>query len=539
MKAPIPPNEEQRLAELLRYEILDTPPETAYDDITQLAAYICQTPIALVSLVDSDRQWFKSVVGLPICETSRDVAFCAHAILGTSLFIVPDTHLDERFANHPLVTGPPYIRFYAGAPLLTFDGYALGTLCTISPEPKTLSSEQIRALTALARQVVSQLELKRSHQTLNQEIAEHKQSVAELQRVQTHLQQELRDRKRAEAERKHMEATLKETQAQMIQAEKMSSLGQLVAGVTHEINNPINFIHGNLKHAEAYFQGLLYLLKLYQDEYPQLTEQMQIQIDSIDIDFIKQDLPHLLNSMQIGTNRIREIIKSLRTFSRLDEADLKIANIHEGLDSTLMLLSHRLRPNENRPGIQVIRDYGDIPAFYCYPSQLNQVFINVLNNAIDALEADSSSIQGLAPSDSTNDDVTLAFPCLSTITIRTEQLPQNHVAIRIADNGPGISQSIRSKIFDPFFTTKAVGRGAGLGLSISYKIVVENHGGQLTCHSEPNQGSEFVIEIPIVSLEPNPATSASMHQARIEQLRHYRTKATCGSLTSHENFINR
>jgi two-component system, NtrC family, sensor kinase len=275
---------------------------------------------------------------------------------------------------------------------------------------------------------------------------------------------------------------LKQTQLQMIQSEKMSSLGQLVAGVTIEINGPIGFIHGNLVHAQEYTRDLLRLIKLYQRYFPNPPELLQVVIDAIDLDFLLEDFEKLLKSMRIGTERVREIVISLRNFSRLDEADFKEANLHEGLDSTLMILHNRLKAQSNLSEIKVIKEYGELPMLECRPGQLNQVFMNILSNAIDALEE----------SNRRNLDATQT----ALIAIKTA-LIEEWIVIRIADNGSGMSEAVRSNLFDPFFTTKPVGKGTGLGLSISYQIIVVSHNGKLSCHSEPGQGTEFIIEIPV------------------------------------------
>ncbi|MBE9042002.1 response regulator [Oscillatoriales cyanobacterium LEGE 11467] len=290
---------------------------------------------------------------------------------------------------------------------------------------------------------------------------------------------------------------LQKTQMQLIQSEKMSSLGQLVAGVAHEINNPVNFICGNLVHAGQYIHNLLDLLHLYQHQFAEIPLEIQDKADEIDLDFVQEDLPKLFCSMQVGTDRIRNIVRSLRMFSRLDEAEQKLADLHEGLESTLIILGSRLKAQPNRAAIEVIRDYDDLPLVECYPGQINQVFINILSNAIDALEESVSAW-------SQRDDY------LPTIWIRTKlkrDFPQNDrgeeptgdvLAIEIADNGLGIPEEIQKCIFDPFFTTKPVGKGTGLGMSISYSIVVEQHQGKLICNSVPGKGTEFIIEIPIV-----------------------------------------
>jgi PAS domain S-box-containing protein len=277
---------------------------------------------------------------------------------------------------------------------------------------------------------------------------------------------------------------LQRTQAQLVQSEKMSSLGQLVAGVAHEINNPVTFISANLSHAENYTQDLLGLIQLYQEQYPHPAPEISSKIEAIELEFLIEDLPKLLDSMKIGAERICEIISALRNFSRHAEAEIKTVDIHEGLESTLMILQHRLKASGKHPEIQVIKQYGNLPLVECYVGQLNQVFMNLLSNAIDALEelnVERLKLEGLTP----------------CIRITTELLNNREIAIRIADNGLGMTKQVKEKIFDPFYSTKAVGTGMGLGLSISYQIVVEKHGGQLHCESILGQGTEFVIQIPL------------------------------------------
>jgi signal transduction histidine kinase len=262
----------------------------------------------------------------------------------------------------------------------------------------------------------------------------------------------------------------------------MSSLGQMVAGIAHEINNPISFIYGNLAYARQYASDLLDLVQLYSKHYPEPVPEIKDEIEALDLDFVCADFPKLLASMKEGANRIRGIVLSLRNFSRLDEAERKAVDIHEGIDSTLLLLQHRLKKHSSDCEIQLRKEYGSLPLVECYPSQLNQVFMNVLSNAIDALEM---------------------HHCPRYITIRTEVkhegagIHPSHVVIRIADNGSGIPEEVKQRIFDPFFTTKPIGLGTGLGLSISYSIIVEKHDGQLTCNSTPGEGTEFVIKLPI------------------------------------------
>ncbi|MEH2267984.1 MAG: ATP-binding protein [Nostoc sp.] len=279
---------------------------------------------------------------------------------------------------------------------------------------------------------------------------------------------------------------LKETQAQLIQTEKMSSLGQLVAGVAHEINNPVNFIYGNLTHVSEYTLGLLELVELYQQSNAHSTPEVEAHIEAIDLDFMTEDLPKILISMKMGANRIREIVLSLRNFSRLDEADMKPVNIHEGIDSTLLILQNRFKQTPGNAGIEIVKEYGDIPLVECYAGQLNQVFMNLIGNAIDALDSYNSK--------RTIEEIE-AKP--SQIVIRTQLRNLDRITVKIADNGPGMTEAVKQRLFDPFFTTKAAGKGTGLGLAISAQIVTEKHNGAIWCISEPGQGAEFWVEIPI------------------------------------------
>lgn len=497
--AAYPDNEEQRIHKLLSYCVLDTASESAYDDIAAIATQICDTQTAVVSLVDGLRQWFKATVGLEATETPRDIAFCAHAILQPEVMVIPDARADSRFANNPLVTGAPFIRFYAGAPLITPDGYALGTLCVIDQQPKELTDTQIQALEALARQVVSQLETRLMLQKVKAEVEARKAAEAKLNQLNATLERRVQDKTKTLIHKNQQLAQalheLKEAQAHLVQAEKMSSLGQLVAGVAHEINNPVNFIAGNLTHVKGYAFDLLSLIALYEQSYPQSILAIEAEAKRIDLPFVQQDFPKLISSMESGTDRICQIVLSLRNFSRMDEAACKVVDIHEGIDSTLLILQHRLDNQPGQPSIELIKEYGDLPAVECYAGALNQVFMNILANAIDALE--KVSVEKPQPETAP-----------AKIRIRTTALEPGWVEIAISDNGPGMTPAVIDQVFNPFFTTKPIGKGTGIGLSISYQIIVDKHQGKLECRSQSGKGTEFLIQIPSCLHISNPELSA-------------------------------
>ena len=369
-------------------------------------------------------------------------------------------HLTNDVLNDPRISNPEWARqqemvAFAGYPLMIGDEL-LGVVAMFARAP--LSVDRLASLKVVATEISLGIRRKLLEASVEQKAIALEKTLKELHISQAHL----------------------------VQSEKMSSLGQLVAGVAHEINNPVNFVYGNIAPAIKYASGLLNLIELYQKHYPEPHEDIENEIQAIELDYIRDDFTKLLNSITSGTVRIRQIVLSLRNFSRLDEAEFKQVDIHEGIDSTLMILQNRLKAQLNHPKIQVVKEYADLPLVDCYPSQLNQVFMNILVNAIDAL--DEYNLRRTPEEIKANP---------SYINISTEVTSNEWIVIRIADNAPGIPEDIKSKLFDPFFTTKEVGKGTGLGLSISYQIIVDKHSGKLHFYSTPGQGTEFVIEIPV------------------------------------------
>jgi two-component system, NtrC family, sensor kinase len=332
--------------------------------------------------------------------------------------------------------------------------------------------------------------LKEENQERQQIEQQLRQSSEKLQDYSQNLEQKVYDRTQELNAKNHELKSLLEqfqtTQLQMIQSEKMSALGQMVAGIAHEINNPVSFIHGNLSYMTEYIQNLLKLIDLYQKYTPHAIAEIEATQKAIDLEFLQEDLPKLLQSMAIGTDRIREIVLSLRNFSRLDEEGYKVVDLHDGIDSTLMILGHRLKATHEHPAIVIIREYGELPLIECYPGLLNQVLMNILVNAIDALEEKSVQLSYQAQ---------VKHP--GQIKIFTSRLNDQSIQISITDNGYGMPDSVRSKIFDPFFTTKPIGKGTGMGMAISYQLITEKHSGRLDCISKLGHGTEFRIQLPI------------------------------------------
>ena len=336
-------------------------------------------------------------------------------------------------------------------------------------------------------------QLTQMNELLTQEIVEHERTEAALRQSKVRLKKQTQQ---LEAEKEHVTSlleTLQRTQAQLIHTERMSSLGQLVAGIAHEINNPVGFIYGNLDYANCYMNDLIRLVGLYSHHYPQPVEPIQVLKDTIDLDFLMADMPKLLSSMKLGATRLRQIVLSLQNFLRSEQTEMRPIDLHEGLDSTLLILRHRLKASDEHPEITVIKEYGFLPPVECFAGQINQVFMHLLTNAIDVLQASTEERN-------TPRQITIST---SVQEMNREQLGESstekvsYALIRITDNGPGMSEDVCRRLFEPFFTTKPTGKGTGLGLSISHQIIVETHNGQLTCTSQAGKGAEFFIAIPV------------------------------------------
>ncbi|MEA5506723.1 response regulator [Halotia wernerae UHCC 0503] len=338
-------------------------------------------------------------------------------------------------------------------------------------------------------------QLQIQNQQLKQEMSERLAVETQLQMLTQELEQRVEERTFQLSQALH---NLQQAQVSLIQQEKMSALGELVAGIAHEINNPVNFILGNLSYASEYTQNLIHLFDLYQQYYPEPEVEIAQKIDEFDIDFLIQDFPQIISSMYKGTKRLAQMIHSLRHFSRRDDSAVKPTDIHEGIESTLLILQYRLKANPERPAIEVIREYENLPLVECFPGPINQVFMNLLANAIDALEEKLGIADWKL-------EKNFCKPITPKIWIRTSiQAQGSAVTIQIADNGIGMTEEVKQRLSEPMFTTKPVGKGTGLGLSITRQIIEEKHGGAIWFVSEAGEGTQFWIEIPLTRKESQP-----------------------------------
>ncbi|MBE9127230.1 MULTISPECIES: urea ABC transporter substrate-binding protein [unclassified Coleofasciculus] len=413
-------------------------------------------------------------VGVPGASSVEQLPELKELVAEPSILRIDDTATDcqletssrDRFATSG-------IKSILIAPLQTRNNRIGLVVCEHYQDSRLWSDREVELIAAVVEQLANAID--------QAELYAHSRNTAALATSQAEqLQKALQD--------------LQLYQAQLVQTEKMSTLGTLVAGVAHEINNPTSFIYGNLHYAKEYTENLLELVRLYQNYYPEPAPEIQARIQAVELDFLMQDLPKTLSSMEIGAERIRHLVLSLRNFSRLDQSSMQAVDIHEGIDSTLLILRNRLKGNGRRPNIELIKEYGKLPLVECHPSQLNQVFMNLLGNAIDALEEPIIAVKEKIPQ----------------IWIRSEATVGDRVMVRIGDNGPGMTEEVKEKLFDPFFTTKPIGKGTGLGLSISYQIVVEKHGGALWCNSALGEGTEFAIELPTQHSNKRVDTSTSI-----------------------------
>ncbi|MEM6353055.1 MAG: PAS domain S-box protein [Cyanobacteria bacterium P01_D01_bin.14] len=383
-------------------------------------------------------------------------------------------HLTNDVLNDPRVGDKDWAQregmvSFAGYPILLGEEL-LGVVAMFSRQ--SLSPETLKFLESAANELALGVKRHQTEAALIDSESSLRERTAELEQLMTDLQQ---------------------TQLQVVQNEKMSALGNLVAGVAHEINNPVGFLKGNINPATEYVKDLFNLLDLYQAAMPDPNEEIEEEIEAIDLEFLREDLPKLLGSMNVGVDRIKNISTSLRTFSRADQDHKTTFNLHQGIDSTLLILKHRLKANDARPEIEITRQYGNIPAIECFAGQLNQVFMNLLANAIDALEEDNEG-RSLA-------DIKAAP---NKIAVATQAIDDGQqVQVTIQDNGTGIPAEVRGRIFDHLFTTKAVGKGTGLGLAIAHQIVTENHAGAIQVESTPGDGTQFVLTLPVRASEPS------------------------------------
>lgn len=447
--APRLENEDLRIEKLKSYLILDTEAESQFDRLTGLAATICQTPIALVSLLDDSRQWFKSRIGLETCETPKDISFCQFAIHRDEFFEIQDAHQDERFSDNPLVTGTPFIRYYGGQPLITPDNFRLGTICVIDTKPRALNMQQKEAMSILAHEIVMHLELR-------------------MKTIQLQRANELEKRR---------------AQDLLIQSGKLASLGQLIASVTHEIQNPLWIVDLAVQNQASDNRSL-------QEFWSGLKD--SIELSDEDNRWLEKFLGKSQKNSELmsrGLGSLTSLFQALKTQSHADQKPSYDVKISDVLNDALIITQGKLVEHE------VAMDIPELPLCCCYRSRLGQVFINILSNAADAMD------------DKRTKEVLNGRNFSGQINIEAESCAQDGVAginVTFQDNGSGIDASIQSHVFTEFFTTKSPSKGTGLGLSLS-KRIIDSHGGHISISSPKSGGAKFTVWIPLEVPEKAPA----------------------------------
>ena len=439
--APLPYQDELRIEKLKSYLILDTEAEAQFDRLTSLASNICDTPIALISLLDDSRQWFKSRIGLETCETPRDISFCQFAIHNDHFFEVPDAALDERFANNPLVTGEPHIRFYGGQPLVTPDNFRIGTICVIDTKARKLTNEQKEAMNTLAQEVVMHLELRIKSKQLRQA----------------------------------SETEIRRTKDLLIQSGKLASLGQMIATIAHEVQNPLWVVDMAIQNQKQQNQELAALIENLNE-----SENQSSNLNSGITDFLNTSNKNQ-SLMETAVSNLNEVTKALKTQSRHDERPSYDVSIDKVLAEALLITQGKL------VGCDVISHIPELPLCCCFRSQIGQVFINILSNAADSIaeQKQKSQLQGID------------YQGEIHITAKSaEREGEQGITVSFSDNGTGISPNSRDHVFTEFFTTKPTGKGTGLGLSLSQSII-KNHRGVIEIHDSEHQGATISVWIPL------------------------------------------
>jgi len=441
--APIPKNEELRLAALREYDILDTPPESSFDRVTRLACQLLNVPMSVVSLVDKERQWFKSCVGIDVTETHRAPSFCSYTILTDRYLNVPDATKDSRFCDSTLVTGSPYLRFYLGIPLRSSSGFNIGSFCAMSTEAKVITEAELQTARDLAAIVTSELELRLALK---------------------HLQ---------------------ENHSKILHLEKMSSIGRLASGVAHEINTPLQFIGDNTQFLKDSFGMLSSLISSYDSLvkkmqanglFPDECASIQARETEIELPYLAKEIPVALDQSQEGISRVHHLIGAMKTFSAPAQCEKQNADLNQAVEASIAVSQSEWKSNSDL----ITNLASDLPLVPCILGDLSQVILHLIDNSVDSIQ----------------DAIDAKLIARGVITIKTAN-ENGRAVIIVEDNGHGIPEEIVHKIFDPFFTTKQIGQGTGQGLAISYDIVVNKHQGAVNVTSKPRHGASFRISLPL------------------------------------------